>query len=32
MTETKHLLNRLPNDIGGLPADAIQRTDHDLEP
>ena len=32
MTETKHLLNRLPNDIGGLPADAIQRIDHDLEP
>jgi Nitrile hydratase beta subunit len=32
MTETKHLLNRLPNDIGGLPADAIQRADHDLEP
>jgi Nitrile hydratase beta subunit len=32
MTGTKHLLNRLPNDIGGLPADAIQRTDHDLEP
>ena len=32
MTETKHLLNRLPNDIGGLPADPIQRTDHELEP
>jgi hypothetical protein len=32
MTETKHLLNRLPNDIGGLPADAIQRIDHELEP
>jgi hypothetical protein len=32
MTETKHLLNRLPNDIGGLSADAIQRTDHELEP
>ena len=32
MTDTRHLLNRLPNDIGGLPADAIQRTDHDLEP
>ncbi len=32
MTETKHLLNRLPNDIGGLPADPIQRTEHELEP
>lgn len=32
MTETKHLLNHLPNDIGGLPADPIQRTDHELEP
>jgi hypothetical protein len=32
MTETKHPLNRLPNDIGGLPADPIQRTDHELEP
>src|SRR5450432_470364 len=32
MTETKHLLNRLPNDIGGLPADAIQRIEHALEP
>lgn len=32
MSETKHLLNRLPNDIGGLPADPIQRTDHELEP
>jgi Nitrile hydratase beta subunit len=32
MTETKHLLNRLPNDIGGLPADRIQQTDHQLLP
>lgn len=32
MTETKHLITRLPNDIGGLPADAIQRTDHALDP
>ena len=32
MTESKHLLNRLPNDIGGLPADAIRRIDHELEP
>ena len=32
MTETEKLVNRLPNDIGGLPADAIQRVDHELEP
>ncbi len=32
MTETKQLMNRLPNDIGGLPADQIQRIDHELEP
>jgi hypothetical protein len=32
VTKTKHLLNRLPNDIGGLPGDPIQRTDHELEP
>ena len=32
MTETENLVNRLPNDIGGLPADAIQRVDHELEP
>jgi hypothetical protein len=32
MTETEKLVNRLPNDVGGLPADAIQRVDHDLEP
>lgn len=25
-------VNRLPNDIGGLPADPIQRVDHELEP
>jgi hypothetical protein len=29
---TEILVNRLPNDIGGLPADAIQRVDHELEP
>jgi hypothetical protein len=32
MSETEKLVNRLPNDIGGLPADAIQRVDHELEP
>lgn len=32
MSQTEHLVQRLPNDIGGLPADAIDRTDHDLEP
>jgi hypothetical protein len=32
MTQTEELLKRLPNDIGGLPADAIQRVEHELEP
>ncbi len=32
MNQTQDLLRRLPNDIGGLPADAIQRIDHELEP
>ena len=32
MTETEQLVNRLPNDVGGMPADAIQRLDHELEP
>lgn len=32
MTETEKLVNRLPNDVGGLPADPIQRVDHELEP
>jgi hypothetical protein len=32
MTETEHLVKRLPNDIGGLPAEPIQRVDHVLEP
>jgi hypothetical protein len=26
------LLQRLPNDIGGLPADPINRVEHELEP
>jgi hypothetical protein len=32
MNPTDHLVRRLPNDIGGLPADRIERTEHDLQP
>jgi hypothetical protein len=32
MNQTKDLLRKLPNDIGGLPAERIERTDHVLEP
>ena len=32
MTRTEQFVRRLPNDIGGLPADPIQRVDHVLEP
>ncbi len=32
MTGSEELVLRLPNDIGGLPAEAIQRIDHDLAP
>jgi hypothetical protein len=32
MTETQNLVKRLPNDIGGLPADPIKLVDHALEP
>ena len=32
MTQTEHLVKRLPNDIGGLPADPVVRTEHELEP
>jgi hypothetical protein len=32
MTGTEDLVLRLPNDIGGLPAEAIQRIDHELTP
>jgi hypothetical protein len=32
MTDTADLLKRLPNDVGGLQADAFQRVDRDLEP
>ena len=29
---TEILVKRLPNDIGGLPADRVERTEHDLLP
>jgi len=32
MTDTEYLVKRLPNDIGGLPAAPIDRTEHVLEP
>ena len=32
MTATRNLVERLPNDIGGQPAAAIQLTDHVLDP
>jgi hypothetical protein len=32
MTSTENLVKRLPNDIGGLPAEPIQRVEHSLEP
>jgi hypothetical protein len=32
MTEHAPMVMRLPNDIGGLPADLVSRSDHDLEP
>ena len=32
MTQTEELLKRLPNDIGGLPAEPIRRVEHELEP
>jgi hypothetical protein len=32
MTQTEHLVKRLPNDIGGLPGEPIQRIEHELEP
>ena len=31
MTGSDQLLRRLPNDIGGLPADPVDRVDHELE-
>lgn len=32
MTETERLVSRLPNDIGGSPADSIDPRDHELMP
>jgi hypothetical protein len=32
MSDTGDLLKRLPTDLGGLPADRIERTDHELLP
>ena len=32
MKGSEQLLKRLPNDVGGLPADPVQRVDHELEP
>ena len=32
MTPSEDFLKRLPNDIGGLPADRIDPTDHELQP
>lgn len=32
MTDTEHLISRLPNDIGGLVADPIDTADHELLP
>lgn len=32
MNQSQHLLQRLPNDIGGLPGGPVQRTDHELKP
>jgi Nitrile hydratase beta subunit len=32
MNGSEHLVIRLPNDIGGLPTEAILQIDHELEP
>jgi len=32
MTGSEELVMRLPNDIGGLPAGPVERTDHELAP
>jgi Nitrile hydratase beta subunit len=32
MTNTENLVNRLPNDIGGLTAESVKPVDHELEP
>jgi len=32
VTPSENFVKRLPNDIGGLPADRIDRADHELQP
>jgi hypothetical protein len=32
MSDTRQLVERLPTDMGGLPADAIQRVEHEMVP
>ena len=32
MTQTEHLVTRLPNDIGGAGSDPIVRSEHEMEP
>lgn len=32
MTDTAHLVTRLPNDIGGVEAPALNRNEHELMP
>jgi hypothetical protein len=32
MTQTDNLTKRLPNDIGGLQAESVERVEHELEP
>ena len=32
MTQTENLVKRIPNDIGGLPAERIEHADYQLEP
>ena len=32
MSSSARVINQLPNDIGGLPADRIDMNDHDLQP
>lgn len=32
MNGSEQLIKRLPNDIGGVPAERFQRVEHDLEP
>jgi hypothetical protein len=32
MSDSQDFIKRLPTDLGGLPADSIQRSEHELEP